>query len=196
MIVVCAIVAFLVAIIFPALAASKRAAKASVDASNLHQIGIVAKLYALDNDDLMSFDPVDFVKSNRLLPEMLVSQLDNSPMGFGNQVRKLGKWHNPVAKFRISYISAGDVHPYASVHDLEKTPADGWLVALNGTEWKGPEGYGVNMQFGGSFTRLRFDTSTKAFPLVLIDCTAPPYAKKMMWSFDWFWSDMPHECGS
>ncbi|AIE84822.1 type II secretion system protein [Fimbriimonas ginsengisoli] len=52
LLVVIAIIAILAAILFPVFAQAKQAAKKTVDASNLKQIGLGLMMYAGDNDDL------------------------------------------------------------------------------------------------------------------------------------------------
>ncbi len=116
LLVVIAIIAILAAILFPVFASAKQAAKQTVCASNIRQIGIAMQLYLNDYDDMWapmaSYEPLA-----GFAPQHLWIGYDN------NNAPNTGGFHGHVYEPAINPRRPGKLDPYIKSMEIIRCPS-------------------------------------------------------------------------
>lgn len=147
LLVVCALLSLLAAILLPVLVTSKRNALVSEDINAMRQWDVAARLYAIDHDDLVRLSAHSAIETWRFDETLLRSQLDSSPKGYANCVL----YSRGGLPRRVSFLALDDVAP--GLEGKLSDGGDGWLAALIDT----PVARQTNIcaiEFAGSYNRL------------------------------------------
>ena len=159
LLIVCAILALLNALLLPAFTEARVKAKMSGDLSNLRQIGAARALYMMDHDEREVWSTIPLVRAGYLPQEMVRSPLDPTIVGRGNLKRRAPMIGipNPPSPYETAYKDSygallGELdencfnRPY-----LRQKPGFGWLVNSNNGR---PVPFSWSWSFVGPYHRL------------------------------------------
>ena len=156
LLVVVALVAILMGIIFPVMAYAKRQAMVTVDVSNLKSIGVAIALYQEDWNDRAP-TVAKLVHAGYITEGVAVSPLDKTPQGQANEFELIaGKQPDPA---RLSYLSLAD-STETEIDRVLASRGGGSVVSLAEARYLIPS-EGVGGYFTGDYLRLCMDGSVQ-----------------------------------
>ncbi len=164
------IIAVVCGIVFPVLVSAKRAAKQSVEISNLRQIGIAGALYHEENgSEPLGLPPL---VPSRVPEELAVSPADSTKQGFANLVLDEISSGNSAYQqlktaYRRTYIGFYDYGWTSDKWEACTTdaPNPGWLISFT------PSNFDPRFSIAkstGRYHRLQMDGSVRDYQLKLI----------------------------
>lgn len=174
---VVAIVAVLLALLVPALSASRRKAYATDDLSRLRQLGQAAALYH-DQADRWPRGVPDLVDAGLAPKEIAVSTLDRSPLGIANEMAAdWGRDHRPGSPndvpYRLSFMGQRELRiPEDFVDQCVVTSGSGgWLVDPTESHRGHQPDY---TDATGHYRRLQYDGAVVWKPFVSVETSDSP----------------------
>jgi prepilin-type N-terminal cleavage/methylation domain-containing protein len=176
--VVVAIVATLVALVFPLISISRQRSYAADNISKLRQLGQASTLYEQAQGDY-PLRAVHLVESDLVPKELCASALDNRASGMANAyIREQGA--NPLAgnlaseaPFKVSFVGVGELHPNLEYFnkDIKDKAGAGWLIDATSTT----EGLVKSFAFReGKYRRLLLDGSVVTKSMHDVNCAGSP----------------------
>lgn len=115
----------------------------AVDASNLHQIGIAAALYAEENDERYPLTVEPLLLLKRVPGAILSSPNDKTPNGIRNLLAYGSEIPDKIRGVKITYVGPGEGGAYWEFFRDRIMPGrnPGWLVNLSRCEVDSPPDY-------------------------------------------------------
>lgn len=160
--VVCAIIAILIALVGVGVRNAVLRAKASADTSNLRQIGQALELYISEKDGLGPRQLDEMVVSQHLPSQLLAGSCDPTQSGYANIFRQSpnGRYfgRKPVP-YKFSYITKLDASEGLQQSEADATASRrGWLIGATHGKQVTPANF-LPVHWQGSYLRLCNDGS-------------------------------------